>query len=202
MIVVSESPQPLPWPSQSPPPYDHLHYHHHRVCLISWCHSMLTRGDEIREARISDLTLHTVEHFNAPTEMKVLQLATFQGKMNQHGRVEFHVSPRHKHVLLCPVGTMAAYLYHRFMLSNEKFPVLETKDWYNIVCLVSPTTATISNTIPYHESEYHISHHCSNNPKHRIITTEGPKQHSANGLADSLHHSERCPSSSGYPNPT
>ena len=56
------------------------------------------------------------------------------GKTNQHGKIEYGSSIRHKKVELCSVGALAVYLFSRFHFENEAFPDFsERKNWYETV---------------------------------------------------------------------
>lgn len=71
------------------------------------------------------------------------------GKTNKHGVLTQMGAIRCKEVTTCLLGGLAIYLFHRFELSGEAFPRLNTnKDWYNVK-LLRPGGSDLTKQITY-----------------------------------------------------
>jgi hypothetical protein len=55
------------------------------------------------------------------------------GKTNQLNRLEYGISARHRHILRCPIGHLAFYLFVRWNVMREAPPEFSTREqWYGI----------------------------------------------------------------------
>ncbi|KDO19099.1 hypothetical protein SPRG_15578 [Saprolegnia parasitica CBS 223.65] len=100
-------------------------------------HYYLLRGETARMLELADL--QSVQLENEGTSKCVAVIAVQrQGKTNQHGRVELAVCLRAKDVSVCPQAAMACYLFWRWHVEGEPFPVMTTSaDWYGYKLLKS-----------------------------------------------------------------
>ncbi|CAO3690938.1 unnamed protein product [Rhizopus microsporus] len=58
------------------------------------------------------------------------------GKTNQHSKIEYGSSVRHRDVEVCSVGALAMNLFSRFHFENEPFPdFTRCENWYETVHL-------------------------------------------------------------------
>lgn len=103
-----------------------------RLCfLIS--HAMLCRSQTALGLQFPDLFAITLENQGITKCISLVATISF-GKTNQHGKIEYGSSIRHKQVELCSVGALALYLFSRFHFENEGFPDFsERKNWYETV---------------------------------------------------------------------
>lgn len=66
----------------------------------------------------------------------ILTTSIFIGKTNQHRRLEYGATLRHRDYQSCLIGALATYLFWRWHCSDEAFPCFRTsQDWYNIKLL-------------------------------------------------------------------
>jgi len=94
------------------------------------CHFIMGRGESVRKIQLPDLFPLDLEK-EGVTPCFATVVVMSQGKMNQHGRVEYGAFIRNRNVYICPVGALAHYLFMRFHIINEPFPDMSTrKNWY------------------------------------------------------------------------
>ncbi|KAG1041419.1 hypothetical protein G6F43_012099 [Rhizopus delemar] len=68
------------------------------------------------------------------TECIALVATISHGKTNQHGKIEYGSSLRHRDVEVCSIGALALYLFSHFHFENEEFPNFEKREnWYKTV---------------------------------------------------------------------
>ncbi len=95
-------------------------------------HYMLTRGDDRRNAELSDLFTFEFKG-EGPTRCMPLIFTTRAGKQNQHGRLKTIGALRNRKPLTCVLGGLAFYLLCRWDLYSEPFPNFSSRSaWYNI----------------------------------------------------------------------
>lgn len=102
-----------------------------RLCFLL-SHSMLCRSQTALGLQFADLFSLTIDNQGVSECVSLVATITF-GKTNQHGKIEYGSSVRHKEVELCSIGALALYLFTRFHYENEDFPdFTERKNWYEI----------------------------------------------------------------------
>ncbi|KAF1328728.1 Short-chain dehydrogenase, partial [Globisporangium splendens] len=95
-------------------------------------HALLARGESRRLIQFPDLLTLSLSD-EGPQHCTPLVVIMTKGKTNQHGRVEYGAAMRCKKVLLCPMNAVAMYLFWRWHVDLEPFPVLTNrKAWYDI----------------------------------------------------------------------
>lgn len=80
---------------------------------------MMCRGENVRMALLQDLNYHAFEFSDTSATGQFtlgIVLTMLQGKMNADGKLLYGVVVRNKDVEICPVGTLAFYLFERFMV--------------------------------------------------------------------------------------
>lgn len=98
--------------------------------LIS--HFGLLRGENARDLELADMFSQRLDNegFQPCT---ALVLLIQHGKTNTFGKMQHVGYMRNKDVHLCPVGAVALYLFERFHIALEPFPVFsKSEDWYDI----------------------------------------------------------------------
>jgi hypothetical protein len=94
---------------------------------LAWTHFMVCRSENIRMALLQDLNFHEFEFSDAPGQFTLgIVLTMLQGKMNADGKLLYGVVVRNKDVELCPVGSLAFYLFELFSVSCLQHTVLHT----------------------------------------------------------------------------
>ncbi|KAF1316118.1 Short-chain dehydrogenase, partial [Globisporangium splendens] len=95
-------------------------------------HALIARGESRRLVQFPDmLTLDLTDE--GPQLCTPLVIIMRQGKTNQFGRVEYGAAMRCKELLLCPLNSVATYLFWRWHIELEPFPDLsERPRWYGI----------------------------------------------------------------------
>jgi hypothetical protein len=59
-----------------------------------------------------------------------------QGKINQHGQMEYGVALRHQDPKACLIGALAFWFFWRWQCEGEPFPrFTQSEDWYDIKVL-------------------------------------------------------------------
>lgn len=95
-------------------------------------HSMLLRGENRLGAQLPDFFSLELPN-EGPTPCHAMLMIMDNGKMNQHGRIEYGGVMRHRNPLLCTMGHMAFYLFYRWNITGEKPPSFRRRElWYNI----------------------------------------------------------------------
>ncbi|KAG1049061.1 hypothetical protein G6F43_008591 [Rhizopus delemar] len=103
-----------------------------RLCFLL-SHAMLCRIQTTLSMEFADLFSLEVEN-QGLTECIALVATIAYGKTNQHGKIEYGSSLRHRDVEVCSIGALALYLFSRFHFENEKFPNFEKREnWYKTV---------------------------------------------------------------------
>ncbi|EIE89012.1 hypothetical protein RO3G_13723 [Rhizopus delemar RA 99-880] len=96
-------------------------------------HAMLCRSQTTLSMEFADLFSLEVENQGLP-ECIALVATIAHGKTNQHGKIEYGSSLRHRDVEVCSIGALALYLFSRFHFENEEFPDFEKREnWYKAV---------------------------------------------------------------------
>ena len=99
-------------------------------------HHMLLRGGSRRQLQLADLfSLHLPNE--GPTACRPLIVILDNGNTNQYGRREYIGVMRHRDPLLCTMGQMAFYLFHRWEVGvaggQEPVPNFwKRQQWYDI----------------------------------------------------------------------
>jgi len=84
---------------------------------LSWSHFMMCRGESMRMARLQDINIHAFEFADLAGQFALgIVLTMFQGKTNTDGKKQFGVVVRNKDVEVCPIGSLAFYLFELFMV--------------------------------------------------------------------------------------
>jgi hypothetical protein len=95
-------------------------------------HFNLLCSESLRIVELPDLFSILLEN-EGISECHAVVMVLNQGKTNQFGKLEFTGCIRSKEVEICPVGSLALYLFARFQLGNEPFPDFRKNEtWYNI----------------------------------------------------------------------
>lgn len=98
-------------------------------------HTMLLRGENNRTAQLPDLFAMQLPN-EGSTVCWLLLMIINNGKTNQLNRLEYGISARHRHVLRCPIGHLAFYLFFRWNIMREAPPVFnQRQQWYSIYML-------------------------------------------------------------------
>ena len=105
-------------------------YHRTAVDFL-FSHSMLMRGENLRFLEFPDLFVLPLKN-EGPTPCNAMILILSNGKMNQHGRIEYASVVRHKNPLLCCMSQLAFYLFYRWNVKQEEPPKFQQRQqWYN-----------------------------------------------------------------------
>lgn len=105
-----------------------------RLCFLL-SHSMLCRSQTTLGMQFSDLFSLKIENQGVTECVSLVATITF-GKTNQHGKIEYGSTLRHRQVEVCSIGALATNLFSRFHYENEPFPDFTSRDrWYEI-CVV------------------------------------------------------------------
>ncbi|GJJ73296.1 hypothetical protein EMPS_05654 [Entomortierella parvispora] len=100
----------------------------------SWLHFMMSRGENLRMARLSDIFSHAYEHPKDGHQFTLgVILQMLRGKTNRDGKAAYGSVVRNKDVQICPVGSLALHLLERFLL--KKFDPADNS-WVDIFLLV------------------------------------------------------------------
>ena len=111
-------------------------------------HYMLTRGNDRRNAELSDLFTFELPG-EGPTRCVPLIFTTREGKENQFGRLETTGALRNKKPLVYMLGGLAFYLLSRWDLGDEPFPDFSKRAlWYKIR-LIKSSTANRETALSY-----------------------------------------------------
>ncbi|KAF1330533.1 Short-chain dehydrogenase, partial [Globisporangium splendens] len=95
-------------------------------------HALLAQGESRRFIQFPDLLTLSLSD-EGPQHCTPLVVIMTKGKTNQHERVEYGAAMRCKKVLLCPMNAVSMYLFWRWHVDLEPFPVLTNrKAWYGI----------------------------------------------------------------------
>jgi len=71
----------------------------------------------MRMARLQDINIHAFEFADLAGQFALgIVLTMFQGKTNTDGKKQFGVVVRNKDVEVCPIGSLAFYLFELFMV--------------------------------------------------------------------------------------
>lgn len=85
----------------------------------AWLHFMMSRGENLRMARLGDLFSHAYDHPEDGYQFTLgVILKMLRGKTNRDGKAAFGSVVRNKDVQTCPVGALAFYLFERFTVSE------------------------------------------------------------------------------------
>lgn len=116
-----------------------------RLCFLL-SHAMLSRSQTVLGMQFADLFSIEVENQGVTRCLSLVATITF-GKTNQHGKIEYGSSVRHRHIEVCPVGTLALNFFSRFHFENEPFPDFSSRsNWYE--------TCVIKGESPFKPIEY------------------------------------------------
>lgn len=111
-----------------------------RTCLDTHLlHAGVLRSESTRKIELPDLALHRLGHEAADNDVEVpcLVVGLVEGKTLPVGAVDYTAILRHKDPLLCPVSSLAKYLFVRYELNHEKPPDLtDRKSWYTTKLLL------------------------------------------------------------------
>ncbi|KAE8238773.1 hypothetical protein A4X06_0g8631, partial [Tilletia controversa] len=98
-------------------------------------HAIMGRSEDLRNAKLSYLYVHTVPQ-SRPQTCKAVVVSIRHSKTNVDARREFGIAARHKNVETCPIGALALYFFQRFHMRDE-FPDLSSRTaWYELNLLV------------------------------------------------------------------
>ncbi|CAD6941407.1 unnamed protein product [Tilletia laevis] len=98
-------------------------------------HAIMGRSEDLRNAKLSSLYVHTVPQ-SRPQTCKAVVVSIRHSKTNVDARREFGIAARHKNVETCPIGALALYFFQRFHMRDE-FPDLSSRTaWYELNLLV------------------------------------------------------------------
>jgi hypothetical protein len=89
-------------------------------------YGMLGRSQSTRMAQLPDFFSLEVPD-EGPTQCDVLVMIMNVGKTNQYGKLEYGAVMRNKDVRKCALGGLALYLFSRFHVEGEEFPVFLTR---------------------------------------------------------------------------
>ncbi len=109
-----------------------------------FCFNMTTsgilRGESLFKADLSDLCDLIHKDTTNGQEVHIMVMRIAIGKTNGlktlYGRVM-----RNRDVALCPIGSLALYLFARFKFTGEDYDYLSNDKWFNAKLLIDPTTA-------------------------------------------------------------
>lgn len=82
---------------------------------------MLCRSQTVIGMQFADLFSLQIDNQGVTCCLSLVATITF-GKTNQHGKIEYGSSVRHRDVLVCSVGALAMNLFSRFHFENKPFP--------------------------------------------------------------------------------
>ncbi|KAF1315209.1 Short-chain dehydrogenase, partial [Globisporangium splendens] len=95
-------------------------------------HALLARGESGRYIQFPGLLTLSLSD-EGPQHCTPLVVIMTKGKTNQHGRAEYGAAMPFKKVLLCPANAVTMYLFWRWHVDLEPFPVCQNrKAWYDI----------------------------------------------------------------------
>lgn len=101
-----------------------------RLCFLL-SHAMLCRSETTLGMQFADLFSILIENQGVSECVSLVATITF-GKTNQHGKIEYGSSVRHRQVEVCSVGALAINLFSRFHFENEPFPDFTGRSsWYD-----------------------------------------------------------------------
>jgi hypothetical protein len=110
------------------------------VASFALSHSVLLRGDNIREMELANLFCVTLddEGPDAIDIPKAMVVSLLRSKTNTEGRTDFSACLRHMDVRCCSIGWIALYLFVRWnpLFDFEEFPEFDVdREWFEIkVC--------------------------------------------------------------------
>lgn len=85
--------------------------------IVSWKHFMMMRGENIRMAQLPHINFHHFANLTGaltgprPSTFAIVLIMT-QGKTLRHGGCTYGVAVRNSEVGICPVGSLAFYLFY------------------------------------------------------------------------------------------
>ncbi|KAG0222131.1 hypothetical protein BGW42_006859 [Actinomortierella wolfii] len=83
----------------------------------------MCQREDVRMAMLKDLNFHAFEFSDATGQFTLgVVLTMLQGKMNADGKLLYGMVVRNKDVEVCPVGSLASYLFVLFMAVNIVSP--------------------------------------------------------------------------------
>ena len=95
-------------------------------------HMMLLRGETSREIDLSHMFSLEFTDEGVP-RCPVFAFMILNGKTNQDNQKLYSGVIRHKNVNTCALGAVGFYLFHRFHMTNERFPDFsENRNWFSI----------------------------------------------------------------------
>ncbi|KAF9176655.1 hypothetical protein BGZ51_009875, partial [Haplosporangium sp. Z 767] len=96
---------------------------------LSWTHFMMCRDEIMHMALLQDLNYHAFEFSDATGQFTLGAVLTMlQGEMNTERKLLYGVAVRNKSVEICPVGSLAVYLFELLRITGSVhtfFSVLE-----------------------------------------------------------------------------
>ncbi|GJJ68189.1 hypothetical protein EMPS_00535 [Entomortierella parvispora] len=105
--------------------------------IASWAHHMMMRGENIRYAQLPHINLHTFTNKGAnlssnqesdhPGTLAIVLIMT-QGRTLKTGGVTYGIAVRHADVELCPLGTLAFYLFQLWQDSDRRPDFINEND--------------------------------------------------------------------------
>lgn len=100
---------------------------------------MLCRSETTLGMQFADMFSILIENQGVSECISLVSTITF-GKTNQHGKIEYGSSVRHRQVEVCSVGALAVNLFSRFHFENEAFPDFTTRSaWYDTFVIKGET---------------------------------------------------------------
>ena len=95
---------------------------------------MSLRGQNARRMELADMLAYKLTKDDATCLVAILS----SGKTNKFGKIEYGAALRHVDVKQCTVSMFGFYLFARFMIDNEAFPVFpKNEDWFTTKILKS-----------------------------------------------------------------
>jgi hypothetical protein len=89
---------------------------------------------------LADLCLLQYNKEIGPTPCYTVIAILSNGKTNKNGRKQFIGTIRYKDPLLCTIGTLTQYFFHRWHCAGEQPPNLARRsNWYRVKVLVGRT---------------------------------------------------------------
>ena len=107
------------------------------VAAFAFSHSVLLRGDNIREMELANLFCVTLDD-EGPEAIdipKALVASLLKSKTNTEGRTDYSACLRHMDVRCCSIGWIALYLFVRWnpFFGIESFPDFDAdRNWFEI----------------------------------------------------------------------
>ncbi len=99
-------------------------------CMFLLSHFCLMRGESVRRIEWADLFLLALQN-EGFSECKCLVVITDQGKTNQFGRKELGAAIRNKDPEICPLSSLAFYLFFLWHIQNRLPPDFSTsQSWF------------------------------------------------------------------------